>query len=96
MSIQLQAKNSKELRVAEFCGTNETYEMFLFIVLLTCSLATQAAHWNQFRGPDGTGHSSAKLPIKWSETENIKWKTKIPGRGWSSPVIWENQIWLGR
>ena len=94
MSIQLQAKNSKELRVAEFYRTNETYEMFLFIVLLICSLATQAAHWNQFRGPDGTGHSSAKLPIKWSETENIKWKTKIPGRGWSSPVIWENQIWL--
>lgn len=51
--------------------------------------------WPQFRGPDGNGHSAAVgLPLKWSETENIVWKTAIPGSGHSSPVISGNQIWL--
>ncbi|MGE0882005.1 MAG: PQQ-binding-like beta-propeller repeat protein [Blastocatellales bacterium] len=52
-------------------------------------------NWPQFRGPDGTGHSSAReLPLTWSETENVVWKTAIHDRGWSSPVIYGKQIWL--
>jgi outer membrane protein assembly factor BamB len=51
--------------------------------------------WPQFRGPDGEGHSSEDdVPITWSETENIAWKTPIGGRGWSSPVLNDDQIWL--
>ncbi|MCA9218997.1 MAG: PQQ-binding-like beta-propeller repeat protein [Planctomycetales bacterium] len=51
--------------------------------------------WPQFRGPDGQGHSDAKnLPTTWSDSENVAWKTSIPGRGWSSPVIAGDQIWL--
>ena len=51
--------------------------------------------WPQFRGPEGNGHSSARgLPLTWSENENIVWKTAIHGRGWSSPVVYGNQIWL--
>ena len=53
------------------------------------------AEWPQWRGPGGLGHSAATgLPIQWSETSNIAWKTNIPGRGWSSPVIQGSQIWL--
>ncbi|MBI5819164.1 MAG: PQQ-binding-like beta-propeller repeat protein [Verrucomicrobia bacterium] len=52
-------------------------------------------NWPQFRGPDGMGHSNATgLPVTWSETQNIKWKTAIHDKGWSSPVIWGNQIWM--
>jgi outer membrane protein assembly factor BamB len=52
-------------------------------------------NWPEFRGPTGNGHSTAKgLPAKWSETENVKWKTAIHDRGWSSPVVWGNQVWL--
>ena len=52
-------------------------------------------NWPQFRGPDGQGHSAATgLPMHWSETENIVWKTPIHGSGWSSPVVWGDQIWL--
>ncbi|MFA5190181.1 MAG: quinonprotein alcohol dehydrogenase, partial [Verrucomicrobiia bacterium] len=52
-------------------------------------------NWPQFRGPDGMGHSNATgLPVTWSETQNIKWKTAIHGKGWSSPVIWGSQIWM--
>jgi len=54
-----------------------------------------ADNWPQFRGPTGDGHSSATdLPLHYSEQENVRWKTAIDGKGWSSPVIWENQIWL--
>lgn len=51
--------------------------------------------WPQFRGPEGTGHSGAKgLPLEWSETKNVVWKTPIHDRGWSSPVVYGKQIWL--
>ena len=51
--------------------------------------------WPEFRGPGGQGHSPAVgLPITWSENENIAWKASLPGRGWSSPVIRGEQIWL--
>src|SRR5438552_16293237 len=54
-----------------------------------------AENWPQFRGPDGDGNSDAKgLPLTWSETNHVKWKTPIHDRAWSSPVIWSNQIWV--
>lgn len=60
-------------------------------------LAVPAAadEWPQFRGPDGQGHASQRgLPLEWSETKNVVWKTPIEGLGWSSPVIRGQQIWL--
>jgi outer membrane protein assembly factor BamB len=51
--------------------------------------------WPQFRGPGGQGDvGNVTLPLKWSESEGIKWKTALPGRGWSSPVIADGKIWL--
>ena len=52
--------------------------------------------WPEWRGPGGQGHAAANAqpPIRWSETEGVVWKTAIPGRGWSSPVIDGKQIWL--
>jgi hypothetical protein len=56
---------------------------------------TALAEWPQFRGPSGQGQSAAAdVPVRWSETKNIAWKTAIPGEGWSSPVIGDGQIWL--
>jgi len=59
------------------------------------------ADWPEFRGPWGDGHVSAPgdtqpigLPLHWSETENVKWKTEIPERGWSTPVVLGDQVWL--
>lgn len=52
-------------------------------------------NWPQFRGPGGQGDSNETgLPLNWSENQNIKWKTAIHGRAWSSPVVWGSQIWL--
>lgn len=60
-----------------------------------CSLPALAEDWTQWRGPDGQGHAgSLPLPLRWSETENVAWKTPLPGRGHSSPVIAGDEIWL--
>jgi len=71
---------------------------FLFVLLaLAC---TARADWPEFRGPTGDGyvsHTSNKpigVPLHWSETNNIKWKTEIPFRGWSTPVVLGKQVWL--
>ena len=54
-----------------------------------------ATAWPQFRGPGGQGISNETgLPLTWSQTENVAWKTPIPGRGHSSPVVWGNRIFL--
>jgi outer membrane protein assembly factor BamB len=67
--------------------------MLVLVFLAQC--ATAGDNWPQFRGPAGDGVSDAVgLPLTWSETENIAWKTPIHDRGWSSPVIWGTQIWL--
>lgn len=68
--------------------------MFLLLVPLLASLSF-AADWPQFRGPRGDGHSAeTNLPLTWSASENIRWKAALPGKGWSSPVIVDKEIWL--
>jgi outer membrane protein assembly factor BamB len=52
--------------------------------------------WSQWRGPKGTGEApgNANPPIRWSESKNIKWKTSIRGLGHSTPVVWDDHIFL--
>jgi outer membrane protein assembly factor BamB len=55
----------------------------------------KAEHWPSFRGPGGQGVSAEKgVPDEWSATRNVLWKTAIPGRGHSSPVVWDDRIFL--
>jgi len=61
----------------------------------TVHLCSAGESWWQFLGPDGNGHSIATdLPVRWTDRENVAWKTAIHDRGWSSPVIYGDQIWL--
>ena len=55
-----------------------------------------ADQWPQFRGPQATGVASSGrgLPDKWSDTENVVWTADIDGRGWSSPVVWGDKVFL--
>lgn len=65
--------------------------------LLAALLALPAAaeDWPRFRGPSGQGISSEKgLPLRWSASENVAWKTPVPGEGWSSPVVSGNRVFL--
>ncbi len=66
------------------------------LVFCICTTALADENWNQFRGPRGDGTSTEKgLPVEFAEgSPSIVWKTAIPGRAWSSPVIWGKQIWL--
>ncbi|MGO8749784.1 MAG: PQQ-binding-like beta-propeller repeat protein [Thermoguttaceae bacterium] len=67
----------------------------ILVMSLPAVLASAAENWPQFRGPGGDGCSDATgLPLKWSETENIAWKVPIHDRGWSSPVVFGNQVWV--
>ncbi|MFH0760350.1 MAG: PQQ-binding-like beta-propeller repeat protein [Bacteroidota bacterium] len=54
-----------------------------------------ATSWPAYRGPSDDGHSTARnVPVSWSETTNVVWRTKIPGRGWSSPVVMDGMVWI--
>jgi len=72
--------------------------MFLIPVvgpLLLSAHCAGAEDWPQFRGPGGQGKSPATaLPLTWSDTENIEWKTPLPGPGTSSPVVFGDRVFL--
>ena len=72
----------------------KNYRTLWAVVFSTCYALNTQADWKQWRGPAGQGHAEGKIPTEWSETQNISWKTPVPGKGWSSPVIEGNQIWL--
>jgi outer membrane protein assembly factor BamB len=62
---------------------------------LLLAVVIAAAQWTEFRGPQGTGIArDARVPVKWSETENVRWKVPVHGRAWSSPVVLGQQVWL--
>ena len=72
--------------------------LFAFGILVTMIIGLQAeetTNWPQFRGPGARGVAKGKgLPTTWSTTENVKWCVPVPGRGWSSPVIWGDKVFL--
>ncbi len=65
------------------------------LVVASAGTAAEPNDWPQYRGPTGDGRAGAvTLPLHWSETNGVVWKTPIHGRGWSSPVIGGGRIWL--
>jgi outer membrane protein assembly factor BamB len=71
----------------------------VFAAALVSSTSSTAvapeSNWPQWRGPEGAGVSAEKnLPEEWSETKNVRWKTPIPGKGHSSPIVWGKRVFL--
>lgn len=71
------------------------------LALLFAGGLTVRADWPDYRGPWGNGHVPAPgdkqiagFPLHWSETNNVRWKTEIPFRGWSTPVVMGGQVWV--
>jgi outer membrane protein assembly factor BamB len=57
--------------------------------------ATATKNWHQWRGPHATGVShTANPPLEWSETKNVRWKVEIPGRGFASPIVWNDRLFV--
>jgi outer membrane protein assembly factor BamB len=67
----------------------------LTLLVMAAPFAVAGDSWPGFRGPTADGHSDAKgLVTTWSETENVRWKAAIHGKGWSSPVVLGKQVWV--
>jgi len=89
------------IRLASLCAlsyegcVNHTAHAFLSLLAVTSGACGGEADWPQFRGPrgDGTSHA-AQVPVTWSETNHVAWKTSVPGRGRSSPVLLGDRVWL--
>jgi outer membrane protein assembly factor BamB len=65
------------------------------LLLIAFATSLRAEDWREFRGPSGQGlYEGKNLPIEWSTTKNVAWKTKIPGKGWSSPIIEKGRVYL--
>ena len=72
-----------------------TLRIAIALVLTVIGVGVRAEDWPQFRGPTGQGHSAERgVPLDWSESRNVTWKTPVPGRGWSSPVVAAGRVWL--
>src|SRR5688572_33066335 len=69
----------------------------LLLLLAYASVPAQPphpGHWPQWRGPFFNGMARGDAPTSWSDTSNVKWKTEIPGKGHSTPVVWGDRIFL--
>jgi len=73
----------------------------VIMILATCLLCASSPRarggdtWPQFRGARGAGIADeSNLPVQWSATENVAWSVEIPGRGWSSPVVWGKRVFV--
>jgi len=71
------------------------------LLLVVNTVRVAGSDWPEFRGPWGDGHANAPgsgkllgVPLHWSETNHVKWKTAIPFLGWSTPVVMGGQVWL--
>jgi len=81
------------MRARFFAG----FALVSLVLAITCTVqsAEKGAWWPQWRGPELNGISpETKLPLKWSEAENVAWKLEMPGRSGSTPIIWGEQIFL--
>jgi outer membrane protein assembly factor BamB len=68
---------------------------FSSLALVLSTAPVDAENWPSWRGPRGDGTSHEKNPpLAWSETTNIRWKTAIPGKGHSSPIVWGERVFV--
>ena len=70
-------------------------ELFLVLVFSVLGGTLGAANWPQWRGPNFNGSTvETGLPSKWSKTENVVWRAKMPGPGAATPVVWEDKVFV--
>lgn len=71
------------------------FSLLFALAAIDATWSQDTDQWSQWRGPNFSGASDkADPPIRWSETENVAWKTLIPGLGHSSPVVWDNTVYI--
>ena len=71
------------------------YTKIFIVVALILSSCSNNSNWPQFLGPGGNSVSTeVELPAEWGNSKNILWKSKVPGKGWSSPIVWEEKVFI--
>jgi outer membrane protein assembly factor BamB len=68
--------------------------LVLALAFAAALVAADTPEWPQFRGPQSNPVSNGRLPDTWSKTQNVEWVAEVPGRGWSSPIVSGNRIFL--
>lgn len=77
------------------CFAGRLLLLGLAIAANCATVARGDENWPAFRGADATGVAEGEnFPLTWSASENVEWKADIPGRGWSSPIVWGRRIFL--
>ena len=77
------------------CTATALFVPFLLVWAVSALPSQAGDNWPELRGPERNGHAlNSKLPLTWSETNHVIWKTPIHDLGWSSPVVWGKQIWI--
>ena len=84
------------MRHARFRSALTAFVVLPALAAITAPVSAESENWPAFRGADATSTAAddPRLPITWSTTDNVVWKTPIPGLGWSSPVIWGDRVFL--
>src|SRR5205823_2502747 len=92
-SIGKRGLNLRFFKAGNFRSFRDLGSLILGFLLIPASAL--AVDWPQFRGPGGSSVSDETgLPVRWSQTENIRWKIDLPGRGVSCPVIAEGKVYV--
>jgi outer membrane protein assembly factor BamB len=67
----------------------------ILVLMAVPARTVHAQHWQQFRGPQaGVAPDDPRLPDTWTTTENVAWRIDIPGRSWSSPIVWDDHVFV--
>ena len=74
--------------------TKKIHPLLVFMAVAMPTSLNANSYWNQFRGPNDANAPDANLPIEFSGTKNVQWRTPIHDLGWSSPVVWKDQVWV--
>ena len=73
----------------------DSTRFILCLLLTSCCGLSNAENWSGFRGINAQGHSTeTQLPLTWTDKQNIKWKTALPGEGWSSPIVYDDSVYI--
>src|SRR5262245_53424185 len=76
---------------------NKSSLLYLSAFILLPSVTGHAGNWPGWRGAEGNGVTSEKnLPMKWTATEGVRWRTELPGPGNSSPIVWGDRVFVSQ
>ena len=82
------------MKLSNRISTVLIFSFLLMATLVDSASAKVSTNWPQWRGDNGGVSAEKGLPVEWSNTKNVKWKTPIEGRGHSSPIVWGKKIFL--